>query len=879
MAHHRRPALHVTWRNPPPPSPSKPCPNRYRMPATGLGPMRMGGPYPIDPNRRAQARHRREARRTLKASGDYLGPQGFNPDTGLLDVETTTSSGSQPRANPAQASRESPVRERGRAKATVAGGAVHRTQIRTRWRRDEHQWSSVAEPALSPIPSLHSGASSLDMPEPKPGGAEKLISLTPAGDRFNQSTHNGRSSSETTIVRSPSRRDSRAVGHSAQELHSHGILIGTSPRDHQDDGRELSGPSSNQPARTPKPQSSPRALSREQAAAALRLGQPHTGEPFLGIRSPPRAVGLTRPFGGGPWEVTASLATRTNQPAKVRPATVTCSAGGFKVPISASIRQEAGAWQQSRGPISPTESLESPSRPEPPEARQQPDGAEGEEPTATSSPSKAVKLQQPPPGPARPAPRLRLAKSTKAVMTLGQLETWPMPKLTGNSKADGQPQFMSFPGMRPTDVPARERDDRCGHSPEKASQDTTAGISGSACTDITTTTGNGSDLELLSRTSEVAIEKQQSRNETRRSQDESTVMLRQSTTESADSTAEMAISSPPAPGLRDSSPAPSPPRQPRSSSPSRPDRHAEAPTTAPTTTTSQHQLQATKWRAQSLVRPRPSPERRMAVVGPQRSMFTSTFTPETPAPRWAAWGGARQRTAMATPGTKKAAAAAHAGPRTLWTPSVEARRAAAQAVLARSGEAQRASDAAQPPALVVATTPARQRDRPDGGREDMTEAAKGKQSPTDTPKESQAAAVASEDEAKSDGGGEQHELDQQPQGQEPQQDEQKQQEEQHRQWAVLWAAVGAFARAVRALLADVLCAFWVFIAPAFDGGSAIRQRYNASRTTWPDLAVFAFASAFVMGAVMAGVWAGRAVLFATGVARVGVMAFGTALGM
>ncbi|KAL8381272.1 hypothetical protein RB595_005512 [Gaeumannomyces hyphopodioides] len=697
------------------------------------------------------------------------------------------------------------------------------------------------------------------MPEPQPGGAEKLISLTPAGERFNRSTHDGRSSSETTIVRSPSRRDSRAVGRSALELHSHGILIGRSPRGDQDDSRALSGPSSNQPARTAKPQSSPRALYREQAAAALRLRQPHTGEPFLGIRSPSRAVSLTRAFGGGPSEVAMSLATRTNQPAKVHPPTVACSAGDLKVPIPAPFRQEAGEREHFRAPISPTGSLGSPSRSEPPEARQRPDGGEGEEPIATSSPSKAVKPRQSPPGPARPAPRLRLAKTSRAVMTLGQLETWPMPKLTGNGKADVQPQFMSFPAMRSTESAAREKDGR-GHHPEKASQDTTAGISGSACTHTTTTTGNGSDLELLSETSEVAIGKQHSRDETQRSQDESTVLLRTPTVESVDSTAETAISSPSVPGRRDSSPVPSPPRQPQSSSPSRLDRHAEPPTIAPTITTSQHQLQATKWRAQSLVRPRPSPGRRAAEA--QRSMFTSACTPTTPT-RWAA-GRVRQRT---MPGAKKAA---HADPRTLWTPSADARRAASQAVLARRGEAQKASDAVQ-----AAAIPVQQRDRPDDGK-DMTKASKEKQTPTGTPKESQAAAD-SEDKAKSDGG-EQHELKQQPQGQEPQQGEQ-QQEEQHRQWAALLAAASALARAARALLTDVLLALWVFMAPAFDGGSAVRQRYSTSRTTWPDLAVFALASAFVMGAVMAGVWAGRAVLFATEVARVGVIAFGTALGM
>lgn len=696
------------------------------------------------------------------------------------------------------------------------------------------------------------------MPEEQPGGAEKLISLTPAGERFNRSTHGGRSSSETTIVRSPSRHDSRAVGHSAHELHSHGILMGASSRDHQDDSRVLSNLSSDQPVPMAKPQSSPRrALSRQEAAAALRLGQPHTGEPFLGMRSPSRAVSLTSAFGGGPSEAITSLATRTNQPARVHPATVTCSAGDLKVPVLAPFKLETEEEERIRAPVPPTESPENPSRSEQPEARQQPDGGGKEETIATSSPSKAVKLQQSPPDPTRPAPRVRLAKPSKATMNLGQLETWPMPKLTMDSKADVQRRFMSFPGTRLTKSAVREKDGS-GHHPEKTPQDTTTGISGSACTHTTTTTGNGSDLELVSETSEVATGKQHSGDKTQTSQDENMVLLQTRTVESVDSTVETAISNPSAPGRRDSSPAPSPPKQPRSCSPSGPDRRAEPPTIAPTITTSQPQLRATKWRAKSLVRPRPSPERRAAAA--QRSMFTSTCPPATPV--HSAAGRQRQRT---TPGAKNAA---HPGPRSLWTPSAEAR-AAAQAVLARSGQVSKACDPTK------AAAPLQEKNRPDDGK-DTTAASREKHCHTDPPKERQAA-MYSEGKDKSDSG-EQHELKQQSQGQRSQEEEQ-QHEKQHRQWAALLVAVSALATAVRALLTDVLFACWVFITPAFDGGSPVRQRFAASRSTWSDLAVFTLASVFVTGAVMAAVWAGKAVLFATEVARVGVIAFGTALGM
>jgi hypothetical protein len=77
--------------------------------------------------------HVRMHRRQLKESGDWLGVQGANPDTGEFDNLTpTTSSGSEATAL--------------RREATV----IKRPR-RVVWRRGDNQWSSVAEPDLSPI--------------------------------------------------------------------------------------------------------------------------------------------------------------------------------------------------------------------------------------------------------------------------------------------------------------------------------------------------------------------------------------------------------------------------------------------------------------------------------------------------------------------------------------------------------------------------------------------------------------------------------------------------------------------------------------------------------------------------------------------------------
>ncbi|CAK7234377.1 hypothetical protein SBRCBS47491_008927 [Sporothrix bragantina] len=100
------------------------------------------------PFKRKMEVHRQ--RKNLKESGDYLGVQGINPETGQLDVLTPTTGSKSTVSSDASA---------------VPGGSVQssmdryeekkdklrRQQSLIRWRKDTGQWSSVAEPGLSPI--------------------------------------------------------------------------------------------------------------------------------------------------------------------------------------------------------------------------------------------------------------------------------------------------------------------------------------------------------------------------------------------------------------------------------------------------------------------------------------------------------------------------------------------------------------------------------------------------------------------------------------------------------------------------------------------------------------------------------------------------------
>ncbi|KAM7202028.1 hypothetical protein V8F33_003035 [Rhypophila sp. PSN 637] len=118
----------------------------------------------------------RRQRQNLKESGDFLGVTGFNPQTGEWDILTqTTSSGEgSPRedehlsklaekAREAQAAYERAKKEAQAKKRELKAKDKDTTRLdgqQIKWRREERQWSSTAEPRLSPIPqsSRNSGA-------------------------------------------------------------------------------------------------------------------------------------------------------------------------------------------------------------------------------------------------------------------------------------------------------------------------------------------------------------------------------------------------------------------------------------------------------------------------------------------------------------------------------------------------------------------------------------------------------------------------------------------------------------------------------------------------------------------------------------------------
>jgi hypothetical protein len=129
-------------------------------------------------------RKAREERESLRESGDYLGVQGINPQTGVLDVtsdsgESTLSVKTEQKLKKleARARHASSAAERKEAEIEIV--KIHldndvkklRDLERTekelavsatgRWRRGTHQWSSVQEPDLSPIAQSYRSTSVL----------------------------------------------------------------------------------------------------------------------------------------------------------------------------------------------------------------------------------------------------------------------------------------------------------------------------------------------------------------------------------------------------------------------------------------------------------------------------------------------------------------------------------------------------------------------------------------------------------------------------------------------------------------------------------------------------------------------------------------------
>lgn len=110
-----------------------------------------------------ERRDKRQQRRSLKESGDYLGVQGINPSTGEMDV-LTPSSGSTPSSQFASLA-QSVQDKRGayeRAKKALRAEKMRRWEMdkealkkerkrKVKWAKAGSGWSSVIEPDLSPI--------------------------------------------------------------------------------------------------------------------------------------------------------------------------------------------------------------------------------------------------------------------------------------------------------------------------------------------------------------------------------------------------------------------------------------------------------------------------------------------------------------------------------------------------------------------------------------------------------------------------------------------------------------------------------------------------------------------------------------------------------
>lgn len=143
-------------------------------------------------------REKRRLRRSLRESGDYLGVQGVNPETGELDVLTPTSSSASEFASLAQmvadrrgayetASRQlqaEKMRKWERDKEAIR--AKHRNNVK--WTKRRSGWTSVIEPALSPI--AQSSAATTPPDEESMGTVVRTPSMRHASEDDPEQTRN-----------------------------------------------------------------------------------------------------------------------------------------------------------------------------------------------------------------------------------------------------------------------------------------------------------------------------------------------------------------------------------------------------------------------------------------------------------------------------------------------------------------------------------------------------------------------------------------------------------------------------------------------------------------------------------------------------------------
>ncbi|KAF4957820.1 hypothetical protein FGADI_2837 [Fusarium gaditjirri] len=214
----------------------------------------------LEANRKAR-RKARQDRESLRESGDYLGVQGINPQTGILDLtsdsgESTLSSKTEQKllSLEAQAKNASSAAERKEAEIEIV--KIHldhevekarrqeeaekqlAASATAKWRRGTHQWSSVQEPGLSPIAQSHRSTSvfsrrasrrdldmakeeglvDLDLPGLQNNSEEPPDEEVPPAVQPKES-----SNSSDTVIKTPHRRSLANPSPSALELFENDI--------------------------------------------------------------------------------------------------------------------------------------------------------------------------------------------------------------------------------------------------------------------------------------------------------------------------------------------------------------------------------------------------------------------------------------------------------------------------------------------------------------------------------------------------------------------------------------------------------------------------------------------------------------------------------
>ncbi|VUC21827.1 unnamed protein product [Clonostachys rosea] len=191
----------------------------------------------------------RRQRKDLKESGDYLGVQGINPETGVLDIISPTDSersaslqadgkvntlqqvlkNAQSKYNEAVHSSEANYLQP-RSKTGKERIQLGRLYPNMKWRRHTKQWSSAQEPNLSPVAqSLKSGTPVSDVANAfNPATAGQLVDLNipegrNLGNQDTPQTSGETSKTSLTVVHTPHRLSHAAISPAAVELFENGI--------------------------------------------------------------------------------------------------------------------------------------------------------------------------------------------------------------------------------------------------------------------------------------------------------------------------------------------------------------------------------------------------------------------------------------------------------------------------------------------------------------------------------------------------------------------------------------------------------------------------------------------------------------------------------